>query len=151
MDTNEATRRGFMRAGAALCLGATVPAQARAQGSASGPPLRVGLMTDLSGPFAGAGSQPLFWGAEVAVELFNQRGGVEGRAVQAVTADSQSKADVAINEAERLLGQEGLEVVTGIYSSAHAVPLAQRFDQAKKIMWIMRAISTAVLKDRNLS
>jgi branched-chain amino acid transport system substrate-binding protein len=106
-------------------------------------------MTDLSGPFAGAGSLPLFWGAEVAIELFNERGGVDGRPVQAVTADSQSKADVAINEMERLLGQERLEVVTGIYSSAHAVPLSGRFEQSRKMMWITSAIATAVLKDKN--
>ncbi|MBW8270853.1 ABC transporter substrate-binding protein [Caldovatus aquaticus] len=149
-STTATTRRALLRTGAAGALAATVPASPRAQGPARGEPLRVGVMTDLSGPFAGAGSQPLFWGAEVAIELFNERGGVDGRPVQAVTADSQSKADVAINEAERLLGQEGLEVVTGIYSSAHAVPLSGRFEQARKIMWITSAISTAVLKDRNL-
>jgi branched-chain amino acid transport system substrate-binding protein len=140
------TRRGLMQAGAGVALAATVPATARSQSG----PLRVGVMTDLSGPFAGAGSQPLFWGAEVAIALFNERGGVNGRQVQIVSADSQSRAEVAINEAERLLGQEQLEVVTGIYSSAHAVPLSGRFEQAKKIMWITSAISTAVLKDKNM-
>ena len=143
-----ATRRDLMRAGAAAGLAAAVPAQVRSQ-AARGEPLRVGVMTDLSGPFAGAGSQPLFWGAEVAIELFNERGGVDGRPVQAVTADSQSRTETAINEAERLLGQERVEVVTGIYSSAHAVPLAQRFEQARKIMWITSAIATAVVKDKN--
>jgi branched-chain amino acid transport system substrate-binding protein len=151
MQDNAPSRRHLLQATAGLGLAATVPAapKAWAQGPARGEALRIGVMTDLSGPFAGAGSQPLFWGAEVAIELFNERGGAGGRPVQAVTADSQSKADVAINEAERLLGQEKLEVVTGIYSSAHAVPLSQRFEQAKKIMWITSAIATAVLKDKN--
>ncbi len=151
MQGSNTTRRHLIQAGAGLGLAATVPAMPKgwAQTPASGEPLRVGVMTDLSGPFAGAGSQPLFWGAEVAIELFNQRGGAGGRPVVAVSADSQSKADVAINEAERLLGQEKLEVVTGIYSSAHAVPLSQRFEQSKKIMWITSAIATAVLKDKN--
>ncbi|GGG29617.1 ABC transporter ATP-binding protein [Caldovatus sediminis] len=151
-NASATTRRGLLQAGAAGALAATVPATARAQqsGPARGEPLRVGVMTDLSGPFAGAGSQPLFWGAEVAIELFNERGGVDGRPVQAVTADSQSRTETAINEAERLLGQERLEVITGIYSSAHAVPLAQRFEQARKVMWITSAISVAVLKVRNL-
>ena len=85
----------------------------------------------------------------MAIALFNERGGVDGRPVQGVSADSQSKADVAINEAERLLGQEKLEVVTGIYSSAHAVPLSGRFEAQKKMMWITSAIATAVLKDKN--
>jgi branched-chain amino acid transport system substrate-binding protein len=143
------TRRGLIQAGAGLAL--TLPATARAQQGPArgGDPLRVGVMTDLSGPFAGAGSQPLFQGAEVAIELFNERGGVDGRPVVAVSADSQSKADVAINEAERLLGQEKLEVVTGIYSSAHAVPLSGRFEANRKMMWITSAIATAVLKDKN--
>lgn len=145
------TRRGLLQSGSGLVLaGLSLPASvARAQGPArGGDPLRVGVMTDLSGPFAGAGSQPLFWGAEVAIEMFNAAGGVDGRPVVAVTADSQSKADVAINEAERLLGQERLEVVTGIYSSAHAVPLAGRFEQSKKMMWITSAVASAVLKDK---
>lgn len=137
------SRRGALLGAAALPAAHYSPA--RAQGA----PLRVGVMTDLSGPFAGAGSQPLFQGAEVAIELFNERGGVDGRPVQAVTADSQSRTETAINEAERLLGQEKLEVVTGIYSSAHAVPLSGRFEQAKKIMWITSAIATAVVKDKN--
>jgi len=151
MHTNGTSRRTLIQAGAGLGLAAGVPAMARAQTAPArgGDPLRVGVMTDLSGPFAGAGSQPLFYGAETAIELFNERGGVDGRPVQAVSADSQSKADVAINEAERLLGQEKLEVVTGIYSSAHAVPLAGRFEANKKMMWITSAIATAVLKDKN--
>jgi branched-chain amino acid transport system substrate-binding protein len=150
MRLNGTTRRDLMRAGAAAAgLAATVPAQVRAQGAARGEPLRVGVMYDLSGPFAGAGSQAGFWGSEIAIELFNERGGVDGRPVQAVSTDSQSKADAAINEAERLLGQERLEAVTGIYSSAHAVPLSGRFEQAKKMMWITTAIASAVLKDKN--
>jgi branched-chain amino acid transport system substrate-binding protein len=151
MQSNGTSRRTLLQAGAGLGLAATVPAIARAQTGPArgGDPLRIGVMTDLSGPFAGAGSVPLFQGAEVAIELFNERGGVEGRPVLAVTADSQSKADVAINEAERLLGQERLEVVTGIYSSAHAVPLAGRFEAQRKMMWITSAIATAVLKDKN--
>jgi len=153
MQGSQFGRRQLLQAGAGLGLAATVPAMPKgwAQSPASGDPLRVGLMYDLSGPFAGAGSVPLFHGSEIAIELFNQRGGAGGRPVVAVSADSQSKADVAINEAERLLGQEKLEVITGIYSSAHAVPLAQRFEQAKKIMWITSAIATAVVKDRNLT
>ncbi|RYJ01118.1 MAG: ABC transporter substrate-binding protein, partial [Acetobacteraceae bacterium] len=85
------TRRGLLQSGAGLAgaglagaglAGAlTLPAAvARAQGPArGGDPLRIGVMTDLSGPFAGAGSQPLFWGAEVAIEMFNAAGGVDGR------------------------------------------------------------------------
>ena len=137
-------RRTVMAGAAALAAG-------RASAQGSGAPIRIGLLHDLSGPFAGAGSVPLFQGAEIAIELFNERGGVDGRMVQAVSADSQSRAEVAINEAERLIGQERVDVVIGVYSSAHAVPLAQRMQAAGKILWINSAIATAVLKGKNFT
>ena len=67
-----------------------------------------------------------------------------------VDADAQSKADVAINEAERLLNAEHVDILSGIYSSAHAVPIAERVDKQKRFLWITTAISDAVFKDRNL-
>lgn len=135
-------RRTLLAAGAGLPL-----ASARAQQAAT--PIRLGVMYDLSGPFAAAGSIACSVGTEIAFELFNERGGADGRPVVAVAADSQSRAEVAINEAERLLSQERLDVVMGVFSSAHAVPLAQRFEAQRRLLWINSAISTAVLKGRN--
>jgi branched-chain amino acid transport system substrate-binding protein len=53
-----------------------------------------------------------------------------------INADSQSKADIAINEVERLIGQEKVEIINGVYSSAHAVPLAAKIEAQRKILWI---------------
>lgn len=139
-------RRTAMAGAAALAAG-----RAHAQAAGGGAPIRIGVMYDLSGPFAAAGSQACAIGTELAIELFNERGGVDGRPVQAVSADSQSRAEVAINEAERLLSQERLDVLLGIYSSAHAVPLAQRVQAAGKFLWITTAIATAVVKGRNFT
>lgn len=94
---------------------------------------------------------PLAAGAELAIELFNERGGVDGRMVQAVSADSQSRAEVAINEAERLVSQERLDVIIGVYSSAHAVPLSQRMQAQGKILWINSAIASAVLRGKHFT
>lgn len=134
-----------------LLAGAGAFAAHRAFAQGSGAPLRIGLLHDLSGPFAGAGSVPLSVGAEIAIELFNERGGVDGRMVQAVAADSQSRAEVAINEAERLVSQEKVDVIVGVYSSAHAVPLAQRMQAQGKILWINSAIASAVLKGKHFT
>jgi branched-chain amino acid transport system substrate-binding protein len=57
---------------------------------------------------------------------------------------------VAINEVERLLSQEKVEIINGVYSSAHAVPLAAKVEAEKKILWITTAVATAVFKDKNL-
>ncbi|MBO0719026.1 MAG: ABC transporter substrate-binding protein, partial [Rhizobiales bacterium] len=113
--------------------------------------VRIGVIYDLSGPFAAGGSVASSVGTQIAIDLVNEKGGVGGKyKVAPVNADSQSKADVAINEVERLINQEKVELVNGVYSSAHAVPLAAKIEQQKKILWITTAVSTAVFKDKNL-
>jgi len=113
--------------------------------------VRIGVIYDLSGPFAAGGSVACSIGAQIAIDLVNERGGVGGKyKVIPINADSQSKADVAINEVERLIDQEKVDIVNGVYASAHAVPLSGRMEAAKKILWITTAVATAVFKDKNL-
>lgn len=120
--------------------------------SAEEPPIRIGVLYDLSGPFAAAGSVASSIGAQIAIDLTNERGGVAGKyKVQPINADSQSKADAAINEVERLINQEKVDIVLGVYSSAHAVPLAAKLEEQKKILWITTAVATSVFKGRNLT
>lgn len=143
------TRRTFIKRSAATAavLGSGAPlALAQAE------TIRIGTIFDLSGPLAAAGSVASAIGTQIAIDLVNERGGVAGKyKVQPVNADSQSKPDAAINEVERLINQEKVEVVVGVYSSAHAVPLAAKMQEAKKILWITTAVATSVVKDRNLT
>jgi branched-chain amino acid transport system substrate-binding protein len=142
------SRRTLLKASAAGAVGLAWPG---ARAMAQGRPIRIGVLYDLSGPFAAAGSVPASIGTQIAIDLVNEKGGVLGKhRIEAVNADGQSKADVAINEAERLLNQEKVDVLLGVYSSAHAVPLATRVDAQQKILWIAVAIATAVVKDKNL-
>src|SRR5271169_1142623 len=113
--------------------------------------VRLGVIYDLTGPFAAGGSVACSVGTQIAIDLVNEKGGVNGKhKVAAVKADSQSKADVAINEVERLINQEKVDIINGVFSSAHAVPLAAKVEQQKKILWITTAVATAVFKDKNL-
>jgi branched-chain amino acid transport system substrate-binding protein len=119
--------------------------------SAEAETIRIGVVYDLSGPFAAGGSAACATGAQIAIDLVNERGGVAGKyKVVPINADCQSKVDVAINEVERLISQEKVEIVNGVYASAHAVPLAAKVEAQKKILWITTAIATAVFKDKNL-
>jgi branched-chain amino acid transport system substrate-binding protein len=119
--------------------------------SAQAEAVRIGVVYDLSGPFAGGGSVACSVGAQIAIDLVNERGGIGGKyKVVPINADCQSKVDVAINEVERLISQEKVEIVNGVYASAHAVPLAAKVEAQKKILWITTAIATAVFKDKNL-
>ena len=141
------SRRSLLKGSAAsLAAMSVAPRLARAQAET----IRIGTIYDLSGPFAAGGSVASSVGAQIAIDLINERGGVGGKyKVQNIAADSQSKADAAINEIERLINQEKLEIVVGVYASAHAVPLAAKMDEQKKILWITTAVATSVFKDQN--
>jgi branched-chain amino acid transport system substrate-binding protein len=82
--------------------------------------------------------------------MINERGGVEGQKLAATYSDAQSKTDVAINEAERLLNETKVDVLMGLFSSAHCVPLAAKVDAAKKFMWANVCVASAVFKDKKL-
>ena len=82
------------RALAKLCLGlcgALLAAGAFAQD------IKIGAIYDLTGPFAGGGSKPASIGNKIAIDLINERGGVEGHKIVGIFVDAQSKIDVAIN------------------------------------------------------
>jgi branched-chain amino acid transport system substrate-binding protein len=113
--------------------------------------VRIGVIFDLTGPLAAGGSVASAVGTQIAIDLINEKGGVGGKyKVAPVNADSQSKPDVAINEASRLIDQEKVDIINGVFASSHAVPLAAKVEQQKKILWITTAVSTAVFKDKNL-
>src|SRR5215216_1796462 len=129
---------------AIAALGLAVSAQAQEK------KIKIGVVYDLTGPLAGGGSDLHYLGAKIMIDAFIKQGGVEGYKIEAVYADAQSKPDVAINEAVRLIEQEKVDMVLGFYSSAQCVPVAARVEQLKKFMWITTCISSAVLENRNL-
>jgi ABC-type branched-subunit amino acid transport system substrate-binding protein len=110
--------------------------------------IKIGVIYDLTGPLAGGGSELQYIGAKIMLDHFSKTG-VEGYKIEAVYADAQSKPDVAINEAVRLIEQEKVDMLLGFYSSAQCVPVAGRIEQLKKFMWITTCISSAVLDGKN--
>lgn len=110
----------------------------------------IGVLYDFTGPFAAGGSEAAAIGTQIAIDMINEQGGVEGYEIRPIVADAQSKAEVAISEAERLLNQEDVDLIMGVYSSAHCVPLAQKVDAQKEFMWANVCVASAVLKDKNL-
>jgi ABC-type branched-subunit amino acid transport system substrate-binding protein len=110
--------------------------------------IKIGVIYDLTGPLAGGGSELQYTGAKIMLDHYAKTG-VEGYKVEAVYADAQSKPDVAINEAVRLVEQEKVDMLLGFFSSAQCVPVAARVEQLKKFMWITTCISSSVLAGKN--
>jgi ABC-type branched-subunit amino acid transport system substrate-binding protein len=134
---------GLMVAMAALGMAVSAHAQEN-----QAKKIKIGVIYDLTGPLAGGGSELQYTGAKIMLDQYAKTG-VEGYKVEAVYADAQSKPDVAINEAVRLIEQEKVDMLLGFFSSAQCVPVAARVEQLKKFMWITTCISSAVLDGKN--
>jgi branched-chain amino acid transport system substrate-binding protein len=131
-------------------LAAAVLMLASAGALAQGKEFKMGVLFDETGPFAGGGSKANMIGTKMAIDLVNEKGGVEGYKIVPTYADAQSKIDVALNEAERLLNDVKVDMLMGVYSSAQCVPLSAKVDAAQKFWWATVCIASGVLKDKNL-
>ena len=113
--------RSFARPG---CYAGAILAALFALPAAAQKEIKIGVLYDLTGPFAGGGSEAAYLGNKIAIDMINEKGGVEGYQIEALYADAQSKPEVAINEAVRLIEQEKVDMLLGFYSSAQCVPAA---------------------------
>src|SRR3954449_5427082 len=104
--------------------------------------IKIGVIYDYTGPFAGGGSKAAGIGNKIAIDMINEKGGVEGHKIVPIYTDAQSKTDVAINETERLLNEQKVDLLMGVFSSAQCVPMAAKIDAAKKIFWANVCVSS---------
>src|SRR5262249_60540515 len=109
------TRRRLLGFGtaAAGALGATmlVPAPWReAFGQAK--PYKLGTLQPLSGT-AAAGGKTALVGVQMAVDRINKSGGINGRPIELLIADYESKPDVGRRKAEKLVVEDKIDAHAG--------------------------------------
>ena len=62
------------------------------------PPIRIGVVTPLSGTYAGIGQQ-VRWGLDLAASEINAAGGVMGRKLELIYEDEEANPAVAVQKA----------------------------------------------------
>ncbi len=87
--------------------------------AADGEALRIGLLLNFSG--GSARSEERRQGFELAIKHINDAGGVMGRPVEVVAADSTLDPEVAVEAARRLVEEEGIHALVGPSSSANSL------------------------------
>jgi branched-chain amino acid transport system substrate-binding protein len=85
------------------------------QALAADPPLRIGVLEDMSGPLADLSGPGSVMAARMAAE---DLGTVLGRKVEIVSADHQNKADIGAQIAKQWIDLDGVEMVTGLGNTA---------------------------------
>src|ERR671922_1703798 len=137
----------------AVALVAAALSGASAYGGASGPaqgsPIKLGVLTSLTGAFAPWGIQTRA-GMALAVNEINRSGGVKGRGqgrkLNLSVADDQStNTNAAIDGFRRLTEQEHVVAIGGIIGSNIALGTARLAEQAKVPMFLVKAGANEIL------
>jgi branched-chain amino acid transport system substrate-binding protein len=121
MARTRVTRRGFVGGLAAAAGIVGVPTLLRAQLKT----VKIGMVSPVTGPMADVGQDSRL-GAQLAVEAVNAAGGIKslaGARLELLTADSETKAEVARTEADRLINA-GAQIMTGGFHSAHVATMS---------------------------
>lgn len=116
-----------------------------AAGASSQQAIRIGIVAPLSGPFASGGSSFLE-AATLAVEQANEAGGVLGRRVELVVADSQGRVETAKSEAMRLISREKVFAIVGAYLSEETIGAIEAATAARRIL-VVPVAATAEITD----
>src|SRR4029453_2095638 len=96
-------------------------------------PVKVGVVTPLSGTYAPIGKQ-VRWGAELAVKEINGSGGVSGRPFELLFEDEEANPPVAVRKAEKLLQQDRVDLLTGTVNSGSTLAVGQVAERNDRIL-----------------
>jgi branched-chain amino acid transport system substrate-binding protein len=107
-------------------------------------PIRIGVITSLSGSFATFGTMEVA-GYKVAAEEVNKKGGVLGRPVELVIEDDASNQNAALAAAEKLVNQ-GVPLVMGAFASSITKPLGGYLTRVKVTLLNTNSADTSITK-----
>jgi len=102
-----------------LALACLVPLAALAQGKV----VKIGVMNDMSGPYADLSGQGSVVAAKMAAEEFGNK--VAGMPIEVVSADHQNKPDIALSIATKWFDVDGVDVIVDVPNSGCALAVAK--------------------------
>jgi branched-chain amino acid transport system substrate-binding protein len=144
--SGKTTRRRFVGFGVvtAGALGATllIPAPWReAFGQAK--PYKIGTLQPLSGAAAAGGKTALI-GTQMAVDRINHSGGINGRMIELVIADYESKPDVGRRKAEKLVVEDKVDAHQGGFLSNVCLACMPVWEEHKIVNMIGVCLDTTI-------
>ncbi|GAB6174147.1 ABC transporter substrate-binding protein [Paradesulfitobacterium aromaticivorans] len=132
-----------------LLLGGLAGCGTPSTSSGSASEIKIGAILPLSGGAAPLGEMSKH-AMEMAADEINAKGGIKamnGAKLKLVFADSQGKPQVGVSEAERLISQENVAMLTGSYQSGITLPASEVAERYKKI-WFASVPSEETITTR---
>jgi branched-chain amino acid transport system substrate-binding protein len=119
-------RQGCTFAALALLLGFATAAAGEEK------PIRIGVLNDMSGPYADFQGPGAVLAAEMAVEDYG--GHAAARKVEVISADHQNKTDIGAAIARQWIDEQGVDMIADVPNSAVALAVNQIVKDKNKVM-----------------
>lgn len=143
-------RRSILSAAAACIAGLAISATARAE-----EPLRIGVITFLSGPAAGPFGVPAKNASDLLVEAFNKGGiapgyekkGFGGRPIELVYVDEAGGPTKVVTEYRNLVDRQNVDLVIGVISSGDCLAVAPVAEEMKKFTVLFDCATNRIFEE----
>jgi branched-chain amino acid transport system substrate-binding protein len=121
---------------------------ATALGSAyAADPIKIGVVTPLSGTYAGIGQQ-VRWGLDLATKEVNAAGGIMGRPVELTYEDEEANPAVAVQKADKLFQVNKVDFLTGTVNSGSTLAVGQVAERAGKLIATTVSFADSITSDK---
>lgn len=128
-------------------LAFTTLALAAAGALAQSGPIRIGVVTPLSGTYAGIGQQ-VKWGLDLAAAQINAAGGVMGRKLELIYEDEEANPAVATQKAEKLFQVAKVDFLTGTVNSGSTLAVGQVAERNQRLIATTVSFADSITADK---
>ena len=135
------TRRRVIIAGGAAALARATPSLAQSKSK----PVRIGILEDMSGPFADLGGPGSFVAARMAIDDFG--GNVIGRPIEVLSGDHQNKPDIGGQIARSWYDLNDVRMITGLTNSAVALGIQKLTAEKNRINIVVTAALDRLIEE----
>ncbi|HEY7129567.1 MAG TPA: ABC transporter substrate-binding protein [Nitrospira sp.] len=104
----------------------------------AGEPIKIGILDPLSSPYKTSSIHDVH-GANVAVDLFNKKGGVLGRQVAILEADDASSPDQAVKVATKFIKEDRVDALMGTFNGDCALAVSALAARENKLFVVTGA------------
>jgi branched-chain amino acid transport system substrate-binding protein len=121
---------------------------AAALGSAfAADPIKIGVVTPLTGTYAGIGQQ-VRWGLDLAASEINTAGGIMGRPLELTYEDEEANPSVAVQKAEKLIEIGKVDFLTGTVNSGSTLAVGQLAERSGKLIATTVSFADSITGDK---
>jgi branched-chain amino acid transport system substrate-binding protein len=135
-------QRTLTLASAAFALSALASAAMAQTG-----PIRIGVVTPLTGTYAGIGQQ-VKWGLDLAARQINGGGGIAGRPIELIYEDEEANPAVAVQKAEKLFQVSKVDFLTGTVNSGATLAVGQVAERNSRLIATTVSFADSITADK---